>query len=69
MSTLRMKTPGHRYTQRPLMDITVRRDRGDKLGGKCFNLEIVNYLLERGADREVATEDGETAVDLVDTEE
>ena len=29
----------------------------------------MKYLLERGAEREIETEDGETAADLVDEEE
>ena len=32
------------------------------------SVEIVKYLLEKGAQREAVTEDGETALDLVDSE-
>ena len=54
------------------MDITVRTE-AEFIGwemenNKGFFLGIVNLLLERGAKREALTEDGETALDLVDTE-
>lgn len=54
------------------MDITVNTE-AEFIGGemkkhKGLFLGIVNFLLEMGAEREALTEDGETALDLVDTE-